>query len=390
MESCWSWLPDLVLEAILTKLNPLSGDYFRFGAVCKEWYKIMKKNKSLVRSATQIPLLMIPSKNKVKSRRSFYDLTNSRRYDSLHSLVPYTIKACGSSCGWLIFLEKTMQIVLYNPFVKHSRKNRADIGVIKLPPVMSTPNATSYQYSVYKVVVLFGNPSLTQDYAVAAIYSATNSLAIWKASSGAEKKWIYLEDVGKDLVVDRDYTDVIEHNSLIYAVSATMGVISIDPFSRAGNNGIVVKEIIRWPFIFRTPTYLAESSKGKLFIIRRIKELGDYYWHNTLKFEVYRLKDDFENSMEMEKVDSLDGDTIFVGDGKSVCVAASDFRNCEPNSVYFTDDGFMLPSRYGEVHWGPRDTGVFCLEDDSIKPHYPYDDSTQKFLPPAIWVTPMF
>ncbi|KAK9715042.1 hypothetical protein RND81_06G139100 [Saponaria officinalis] len=389
MECSSSWLPDLVLESILTRLNPLSGDYFRFGAVCKEWYKIMKDNQSIIHSATQIPLLMIPSINKVKSRRSFYDITNSGRYDSLHSLVPYTIKACGSSYGWLIFLEKTMQIVLYNPFVKHSRKNRADTGVIKLPPVMSTPNATVYQYSVYKVVVLFGNPSLTQDYVVAAIYSATNSLAIWKASSRAGKRWIYLKDVREDLV-DKSYTDVIEYKGLIYAVSATRGIISIDPFSRTGNNGIVVKEIIRWPFIFRTPTYLAESWKGKLFIIRRIKELGDYYWHNTLKFEVYRLKDDFENSTEMEQVDSLDGDAIFVGDGKSVCVAASDFRNCEPNSVYFTDDGFMLPSRYGGVHWGPRDTGVFSLEDHSIKSHYPYDDSTQKFLPPAIWVTPMF
>ncbi|KAK9715029.1 hypothetical protein RND81_06G137900 [Saponaria officinalis] len=323
----------------------------------------MTENKSFIQSATQIPLLMIPSKN----------------------------KACGSSYGWLIFLEKTMQIVLYNPFVKHSRKNRGDIGVIKLPPVISTPNAVPYEYSVYKVVILFGNPSLTQDYVVAAIYSATNNLAIWKASSGSGKKWIYLEDVGKDLVVDdRHYTDVIEYKGLIYAVNATMGVISIDPFSRAGNNGIVINEIIRWPVTFRTPTYLAESSKGKLFMIRRIKELGDYYWHNTLKFEVYRLKDDIENSTEMEQVDSLDGDTLFVGDGKSVCVAAGDFRNCKPNSVYFTDDGFILPTFYGEVHWGPRDTGVFCLEDDSIKPHYLYDDRTQKFLPPTIWVTPMF
>ncbi|KAK9715039.1 hypothetical protein RND81_06G138800 [Saponaria officinalis] len=136
------------------------------------------------------------------------------------------------------------------------------------------------------MVILFGNPSLTQDYVVAAIYSATNNLAIWKASSGAEKKWIYLDDVGKDLAVDRHYTDVIEYKGLIYAASATMGIISIDPFNTAGNNGIVIKEIIRSPFIFRTPTYLAESSKGNLFIIRRIKELGDYYWHNTLQFEV--------------------------------------------------------------------------------------------------------
>ncbi|KAK9715044.1 hypothetical protein RND81_06G139300 [Saponaria officinalis] len=197
-----------------------------------------------------------------------------------------------------------MQIVLYNPFVKHSRKNRADIGVI----------------NVYKVVVLFGNPSLTQDYVVAAIYSATNSLAIWKASSRSGKKWIYLEDVRKDTLVDRHYTDVIEYKGLIYARN-----------------------------------------------------------HQREK-----------NSTEMEQVDNLDGDAIFVGDGKSVCVAASDFRNCEPNSVYFTDDGFMLPSRYGGVHWGPRDTGVFSLEDHSIKSHYPYDDPTQKFLPPAIWITPMF
>ncbi|XP_074274047.1 putative F-box protein At5g55150 [Silene latifolia] len=376
--SSWPWLPDPLLELILSRLNPLSGDYFRFGAVCKDWYKIMKDHRNVIRSKTQIPLLMIPSNKKVKSRRSFFDVTCSRRFDSLHALVPYNIKACGSSHGWLIYLEKTMKIVLYNPFQSHSRKNRENIGVIKLPPVMSIPNAIPYEYSVSKVM-LFGNPSITQNYVVLAFYSATNSLALLKgSSSSAPKKWIYLKDIRNDLY--KFYTDAIMYKGFIYAVAATRGIISIDPY-----NDLVVKEIFRWPSMYNIPTYLAESSKGDLFILRRILDEDDNsLFPTTFSFEVFRLK--MEENPSMEEVDSLNGDTIFVGDGSSICIAACDFDNCQPNSIYFSDDGFFPIITYPEdYHCGPRDTGIFNLEDRSIKPLYPYDLS-HKYLPPAIWV----
>ncbi|KAK9677824.1 hypothetical protein RND81_11G169900 [Saponaria officinalis] len=283
-----------------------------------------------------------------------------------------------------------MRIILENPFVSRSRKNKANVGKIVLPPVMSEPNAWFYEYSVSKVM-LFGNPSMCTDYLVLAIYAAPNCLAIFKSWSPS-KKWIYLEDVcGKDAnLVDKCFMDANYYKGKIYLVNALTGIHEIDAFSNK-NGDLHINHVFKWQQPYRSRMYIAESSKGDLLLVKRLDDEDEDHEFNpvTLGFNVYKL-----NENKMVQVDNLDGDSIFVGDGQTVCVAACDLENCQPNSIYFTDDAFMFHalnhSHVRETRFGPRDSGIFCLDDNTIKPLYPYHLPSHKDLPPPIWVLPMF
>ncbi|XP_059638425.1 putative F-box protein At1g65770 [Cornus florida] len=137
--------------------------------------------------------------------------------------------------------------------------------------------------------------------------------------------------------------------------------------------------------------YLVESSGDLLLLYRFIanvtnsddlseeqrSEMDEAYW--TLGFEVRKFDFDYN---EWELVECLGDRALFVGSNKSFSLSTCDHPELMGNSIYFTDDNFNQFNR----KYGYHDNGVFCLEENNIKPYYP--SSVKMIYPHPIWVAP--
>ena len=108
----WAWLPKDLLHSILDQLQPME-DVIRFSAVCTEWRSVAVENfdsRSLHRR--QVPFLMSRTKDNIGNLHS---VTQKKMY-KFRFPMPDNMKCCGSSLGWLIMLDVTMDVILFNPF----------------------------------------------------------------------------------------------------------------------------------------------------------------------------------------------------------------------------------------------------------------------------------
>ncbi|KAF5731184.1 F-box protein [Tripterygium wilfordii] len=98
------------------------------------------------------------------------------------------------------------------------------------------------------------------------------------------------------------------------------------------------------------------------------------------KFEDFRLvrTDRKFEEFDWDQIHSIGDDEIFVGDNSnSMCVDASNFPGCMPNTIYYTGDSEE-----------PHDWGVFDLKDGIITRHYCGDQIQREGLPPPVWIVP--
>jgi hypothetical protein len=147
---------------------------------------------------------------------------------------------------------------------------------------------------------------------------------------------------------------------------------------------IPIKKIYSHPEIleYAFGTYLVEISNGDLLLLRRFFEtylaggqgMSDY-------FRVHKLVLDDESGSVVERVEinNIGDDALFVGDNQSICISTSDFPDCKPNSIYYTDD-YVIAHPY--IPDGPIDMGIFNLEDGSTKRHYKPNPAHKKLPPP--------
>ena len=89
-----------------------------------------------------------------------------------------------------------------------------------------------------------------------------------------------------------------------------------------------------------------------------------------------------ERIFEWLEVKTLDGKALFLGDNASISLTASDFPECEPNCIYFTDESLNYVRR-----GGPHDTGVFNLEDGNTE-QLIYPRPNTLVWVPHVWVEP--
>ncbi|KAJ9679199.1 hypothetical protein PVL29_021206 [Vitis rotundifolia] len=118
----WAWLPKDLLHSILDQLLPME-DVIRFSAVCTEWRSVAVENfesRSLHRR--QVPFLMSRTKDDIGNLHS---VTQKKMY-KFRFPMPDNMKCCGSSLGWLIMVDVTMDVILFNPFSGNA---------ITLPPI---------------------------------------------------------------------------------------------------------------------------------------------------------------------------------------------------------------------------------------------------------------
>ncbi|XP_059627451.1 probable F-box protein At1g44080 [Cornus florida] len=239
------------------------------------------------------------------------------------------------------------RILLMNPFssttielppimdcteLERPRQNVNDNGL--LYETKSTP--TEVEFEVTKAI-LSADPALSpNDYIVAATYGGCNNLAFIWASNEA---WTYI-----DKKRFKPIFDVIYYKGRIFVVVIGR-VLMIDVNRRAGESK-------------------APQVEG---------------------FKVFKLLfEQFEQGSHMlVEVKNLVGDTLFLGDSHSICVSASKWPGCQPNSINYTDD-------FIDFHFHPSgrcDMGIFNIENGRFGPHYILDPS-HNHMPPSIWIVP--
>ncbi|XP_077250866.1 F-box protein SKIP23-like [Tasmannia lanceolata] len=348
----WSELPNDLLAMVFDRL-PLFIDYIRVGAVCSSWYQFTEENSNWLDFQDQLPLMMLPDKERTETR-SFYSITENKVYDI--QLSEFHGKWClVSSKGWVVTIDETNNVHLLNPLT------------------------TEIVYIVN--TVLSANPISTKDYIVATIVTYDWKLSFYKSW---DEKWT----TNNELI---HYEDVIYYKDKFYGITSHNAIVTYD----FASNDFPKFSIITHPFQEETAdrSYLVESSGKLLKVLRYYEWYPDYendededgkvfqhcqeWVYRTDWFDVFELDEETGKWIEIE---SLGDQSLFLGYGNSVSLSASDFPQCKRNCIYFTDNCDDLPT------WG-LDNGVFNLEDKSIEPFYP---SCSTWITKPIWVTPYF
>ncbi|KAL6506663.1 hypothetical protein OROHE_022495 [Orobanche hederae] len=97
------------------------------------------------------------------------------------------------------------------------------------------------------------------------------------------------------------------------------------------------------------------------------------------RFRVFRLDDEMG---ELEEIDSLEDEVLFVGDNESLCLSSVEFPGCKSDCVYFTDDRIEAHDEHGA-----RDIGVFNLKDGCVERFECVEsEGSRGIWPPPIWV----
>lgn len=368
----WLELPELILSLVAQKFQR-QKDFIRFGAVCQSWRSIFKYLQS--QATPRLPLLMLATElNRDSQTRSFYSLTEKKVCNSQVPVAHH--KFCpGSSHGWIVTVSEDKQVSLFNPFISVDNE-------IHLPPLTafeSHPNGGIPSHLGFlRKAVLSANPIHNPSYVVMAIYSACSRLAFFRPG---DKAWTSLNsEIGGfvDVIYCRDRFYGVKRGGVVYSCDFDHPQPQLSKVAPPLDEGADSR-------------YLVESSGDLLQILRFTlfadddfdeNHVHDYNYFNG-GFEVYKL-DPVE--LKWIQLDNLDGRLIFVGDNCSICLRASDFPECEPNSIYFTDDyyeGYFRKERYGI---GPHDLGFFSFEDGMLGKYYP--TTSNMIYPAPIWVEP--
>uniref|UniRef100_A0A7N0ZZZ7 KIB1-4 beta-propeller domain-containing protein n=1 Tax=Kalanchoe fedtschenkoi TaxID=63787 RepID=A0A7N0ZZZ7_KALFE len=318
-ETDWSSIHIDLGCVILSKLTNFT-DHVRFGAVCQNWRTIAADyyNRVTLPSRGSIPMLLVPV-TECETQRRLYSVSAGKLDPDVTLFDIPNKRCCGSSFGWLAFVEEDLSVTVINPF-------KFKGITIRLPP-FSTQNSWWHC-------------------AVAAIYDGMLHLATIRSG---EKDWTYIVQHLSTRVI---FNDLVFHKGLVYATDHNFMVVSIDINARPPQ-----VRILKGPEPFNlhekwVSTYIAESTSGDLYAIRRRVEFED------IPTKVFKVQ--------------------------NVSFEASKFGGCMPNSVYFIDDFWIGDGRgSNEV----EDSGIYNVREKSISRHYERDPN-HRFKPPAIWFQP--
>ncbi|KAF6175160.1 hypothetical protein GIB67_022841 [Kingdonia uniflora] len=343
------------------------NDFVRFGAVAVSWRSVTVEDRNR-KFPRQVSFLMIPNIHK-KARRCFYNLCNKVVYNPVMD-VPSEKYCVSSTHGWLVSVDLDFKVELMNPFSFVKEK-------IELPPLTSfDQHETTEELSpdgYMKRTVLSANPTWTSNYAAMIIYGVQNKLAF---SKPGDKQWTTVAHEHKC------FNDLIYYKDEFYAVDGEGMVVACD--IKDHSQPKVRKVALPPPDGPYRKNYIVESL-GELLQVRRVLEFdfdGCCSTYNTIAFKVFKL--DQCDPIKWMEMKTICGQTLFLGDNASNSLSSSDFPQCKPNSIYFTDDARNL---YGMM--GPHDIGVFCLEDGCgqiVEPNPLID--FKGLMPPPIWVEP--
>ncbi|PIA26369.1 hypothetical protein AQUCO_09400017v1 [Aquilegia coerulea] len=372
----WLELPEHLLPLIASKLINMI-DYIRIGAV--QW-RSQDFRYGLLFLSRQLPVLMLPD-DEDKQTYCFYNLTEKRPYRYRLSM-PHNKVVFNSSRGWLVTLRELYDVSLLNPFM--SSANEINLPSLKTL-LTDDDDSMGYPRDLLKAA-LSSNQVWDSECTIMAIYGSFNRVAYCKLR---DSSWTHIDLNYKGI------DDVMYYKNQFYFVHQRGSLFSCDlndPHPKVSK--VATRPIFHWDngYVW----YYIVESNGNLLLVARAKKYpgdDDVYCNLTRHFFVFKL--DLVELMWIE-VKNLDGHTLFLGRNCSVSLSASDFPECEPNCIYYTNEhhtGYADHSEafYGESHKHgdkpkPHDMGVFNLEDGSfLQSYYP---EIHKLIPRPIWIEP--
>ncbi|XP_062021097.1 F-box protein At2g17036-like [Rosa rugosa] len=374
MNPGWAGLPKDLLGLVLEGLVS-SSDYLRFSVVCKSWFSVAKDNQRQRISRFQQPPMLLISSADEENSWNLYNVVDDKVLD-MQLRVPNR-RFCGSSKGWLIFVDESFAVTLLNPFCSNVRgkKKKTNVTIIRLPPLHGKKVwIKRCDYYVFKAI-LSADPILDPKDCILTVINAEYGRLAFIRPSSRDKRWTY---------VDRKWgliEEVVYSEGKIYAVDNNSQLFSFDINSLSKlelGQGLSSDGFSKRYLVFN-------SNKKQFWMVQR-------YIHyqkdkrETTKFKVFKMNFDEHEWIEIETLDDV---AVFVGDNSSVSVAASDFPGCRSNCIYFSHDedtcGTLEP-------YGPNDCGVY--EITSHRFLQPYLDDSKKLLKltrqPPIWFVPSF
>ncbi|XP_027190962.1 F-box protein At2g26160-like [Cicer arietinum] len=393
MTAEWSELPPEIVETISIKLT-IYSDYIRFRSVCRNWLSSVPKTP--LHLPPQLPCLIL-------SHQSFFNISTEKTHlfnlPLPSSSFSLRTRICGSSHGWLIIIDETPHIRLFNPVT---------CVTLFLPPNHTFPNVISFNSSdigreylvtnpnsgfcylnlrqmcktFVRKIVLSWSPTKSDDFTAFAIVGL-NNLAFCKKGYDS---WI--------LLTNEVYfwEDAVYHNGLFYAVSkeGMIAVCDVD-VRRVSIFGPMP------PIQFGGDIHYAVFSGEDLLLVTRdleqefsdmVDECYNYMsMYRTVGFMVFKMD---WNVMAWRRIETLCDKALFIGANSSMCFSAADFVGCRADCIYFTDD--YSDSNHDDAV-AKHDFGIFRLSDESIEPLpcYPrnsYPRFGWPFGPFPIWISP--
>ncbi|KAL5542549.1 hypothetical protein UlMin_010259 [Ulmus minor] len=406
-------LPTDLLQLVLSKLTSFQ-DILRFRAVCSSWNTAAKSHiaSPSLSLSPQTPWLMLPSNQRDDSHsRSFFSFAEKKAYTFKNVFEGLDDAWCvGSSHGWLIIVDERANLFVLNPFLEGRRRS------FKLPSITNSNLSTMpalyiakhlRKTFVSKAVLLFDQSQSKEfSFYVVIIYSFARKIAY--CNHVEEGNWNELHPADEN---QSSYCDIVSHNGKLITLSSAY-IVEVFEFHKQGPVRVAKLEPTS-PLVFdaRTEKYLKDmyfsqtylvESKDRRFVVSRFVGYfvnGDnepveeedllpdddtqplVYPYRTLEFVVHEFD---LTTNKSKKIESLEGQALFVGGSDSMLISTLDFPEYKENSIYFTDDNWI--GMEGDYMYGGHDNGVYNLGTKVVKSCYGFDD--ERIDPPPFWTVP--
>ena len=433
-DAAWSDLGTDISECILRRLGFV--DILRFKRACSWWFSVAESytSSSCYRPCFQTPWLLLPppdhqeekaDKGGERSRSfCFFNLDEKKEYrDVCLCGEVYEGRCVGSSHGWLVLLDRTANLIIFNPFcgARIQLVSLKEGGLKLLDDVDAFAGGKKYKDCrafVSKAVLMsdhIGKKKNKDKDGVVLIYGVEGEGRYGtKMNKLAFCMFKDKDKYGRFIDLDGSYErydDVICYDDVVCAISS-YGFVEVWDFSgssptkvmdmrsslprlKAIEFAISSRQVCSW-FHF----YLVESCGELLSVVRVVADFvyvdadgksvrdrdGDnnkpkIHIYQTSMFYVFRLD---LHQKEWVEMDSLGDQVVFLGGNQSISLRAEDCPGCLNNSIYFTDSSW---EEADENHSsGGHDMGYYNLRDRSVKPFY--HSRCYKMKPTPIWVLP--
>ncbi|XP_039115519.1 F-box protein At2g26160-like [Dioscorea cayenensis subsp. rotundata] len=279
-------------------------DYVRFGAIHSSWSARAKANYHS--SHHRYPLLIVNDYNLGGNPR-LYNIFNQSFYPLD---LPPGYHCCGSSRGWLLMMNSSRKMCLFNPF----SKTRIDLplfllsereyrGYKRVGEQMDRPLHEIFLERLIFRAVLSADPEKCSDYIIMVISRGASDLRFWRSG---DSSWTRIRDR------TRDFLDVVWYNGAFHALSMfnEVFVVCLSP-------NLKLKRIARKPNSLHTISRYLVDCMGDLLIVER-KTTEKYAMHtSTHAFLVFKLD---EKDMKFTKVESIGNHALFLGRNSTIAI----------------------------------------------------------------------
>ncbi|XP_039146246.1 F-box protein At2g26160-like [Dioscorea cayenensis subsp. rotundata] len=304
----------------VTKYLPLQ-DYIRFGAIHPSWSAVAKARYRL----PGIPLLIANDDNPRGNPRLF----NVFSQKSYPLDLPDGYHCCGSSRGWLLIMDLSLKMCLWNPFSKtqielptflsSESECRRYESLVRDTKQADDPTDVILRERLVARVVLSADPERCSDFVIMVIGFCASELKFWRLG---DSSWTHIPNVW--------FLDVIWYNGAFHGLSTQKEVFMVCLTPK-----LELKKVAYYRNPFPCNVRYLVDCMGDLLIVERNTN-QTYTMHTyTSSFLVYKLD---KKRMVFKKVKSIGDHALFLGRNPTIAIPANKFPGCLSDSIYFTDN----------------------------------------------------